>query len=81
MLLAVMYQINRVFFIYPPALNQLELNNIIITKQLNENCSSHTQNEEDDAFDRQLEKLGVEKIFLEHSETVKRDLKAYIEDW
>ena len=36
-------------------------------KQLNDNCSSHTWNEEDDAFDNQLEKWGVEKVFSEHS--------------
>ena len=50
-------------------------------KQLNENCSSHTWNEEDDALDHQLEKLGAEKVFSEHSEHVKRDLRAYIEEW
>ena len=36
-------------------------------KQLNDNCSSHTCNEEDDAFDHQVEKWGVEKVFSEHS--------------
>ena len=50
-------------------------------KQFNDNCSSHTWNEEDDAFDHQLEKWGMEKVFSEHSEPVKRDLRAYIEDW
>ena len=29
-------------------------------KQLNDNCSSHTWNEEDDAFDHQLYKWGVD---------------------
>ena len=32
-------------------------------KIINENCPSHTWNEEDDAFDQQLEKYGVEKYF------------------
>ena len=32
-------------------------------KQLNEKKSSHTWNEEDDAFDHKLEKWGVEKVF------------------
>ena len=32
-------------------------------KQLNENCSSHTWNEEDDTFDHQLEKWGVDRVF------------------
>ena len=32
-------------------------------KQLNDNSSSHTWNEEDDAFDHQLDKWGVEIIF------------------
>ena len=49
-------------------------------KQLNENFSSHTWNEEDDAFNHQLEKWGVKKLFSEHSEPVKRELRAYIED-
>ena len=50
-------------------------------KQLNENCSSHTWNEEDDEFDHQLDKSGVQQVFSEHSEPVKRKLRAYIEDW
>ena len=41
-------------------------------KQLYDNCSSHTWNEEDDAFDHQLDKWGVERVFSEHSEPVKR---------
>ena len=49
-------------------------------KQIYENCSSHTWNEEDDAFDHQLDKWGVERVFSEHSEPVKRELRAYIED-
>ena len=32
-------------------------------KQLNYNCSSHTWNEQDDAFDYQLDKWGVERVF------------------
>ena len=50
-------------------------------KQLYENSSSHTWNEEDDAFDHQLDKWGVDRAFSEHSEPVKRYLRAYIEDW
>ena len=30
-------------------------------KQLNDNCSSHTCNEEDDAFDHQLKTMGCEE--------------------
>ena len=47
-------------------------------KQLNDNCSSHTWNEEDDAFDHQLNKWGVDRVFSEHSEPVKKDLRSYI---
>ena len=36
-------------------------------KKLNDKFSSHTWNEEDDAFDHQLEKWGVEKVFSDHS--------------
>ena len=50
-------------------------------RQLNDNCSSHTWNEEDDDFDKQLEKWGVGKVFSNQSEPVKRELRAYIEDW
>ena len=49
-------------------------------KQLYDNTSSHTCNEEDDAFDHQLDKWCVERVFSEHSEPVKRGLRAYIED-
>ena len=48
-------------------------------KQIYENCSSHTWNEEDDAFDHQLYKWVEEILFSEHSEPVKRELRAYIE--
>ena len=34
-------------------------------KQLNDNCSSHTWNEEDDSFYQYLEKWGVGKLFLD----------------
>ena len=41
-------------------------------RQLSDNCSSHTWNEEDDDFYQQ---------FSDQSEHVKRELRAYIEDW
>ena len=47
-------------------------------KQIYDNCSSHTWNEEDDAFDNQLDTWGVERVFSEHPEPVKRELRAYI---
>ena len=50
-------------------------------KQRNDNCSSHTWNEGDGDFDKQLEKWGVEKIFSYQSEPVKRNLRAYTENW
>ena len=40
------------------------------------NCSSHTWNEEDDAVDNQLEKWGVGKVFSDHLEPVKIELRA-----
>ena len=36
-------------------------------KHLYDNCSGHTWNEEDDAFDHQLYKWGVDRVFSEHS--------------
>ena len=50
-------------------------------KNLNYYCSSHTWNEEDDAFDQQLEKWGVEKVISDQPEPVTRELRAYINDW
>ena len=50
-------------------------------KQLYDNTSSHTWNEEDDAFDHQLDKWGADRVFSEHSEPVKIGMRAYIEDW
>ena len=35
----------------------------------------------DYAFEQQLEKWGVVKVFSDQSEPVKRYLRAYIEDW
>ena len=42
--------------------------------------SGHTWNEEGDAFDHQLEKWGVGKVFSDQPETVTRDLISYIKD-
>ena len=50
-------------------------------KQLNENCSSNTWNGEDDEFDHQLDKWGVERVLSEYLEPVKRNLITYIKDW
>ena len=50
-------------------------------KQLYDIFSSHTWNEEDAAFDHQLDRWGVDRLFSEHSKPFKRYLRAYIEDW
>ena len=50
-------------------------------KKLYDNISIHSWNEQDDAFDQQLDKWGLDRVFSEHSEPVKRELRAYIEDW
>ena len=63
-LLAVMYQRNRVFYTYA-CIYSARIEQYHYYKQLNENCSSHTWNEEDGAFDQQLEKRGVENLFLD----------------
>ena len=49
-------------------------------KQIYYNSSRHTWNEEGDSFDHQLDKWGVDRAFSEHSEPVKRELRAYIEE-
>ena len=40
----------------------------------------HTWNEDDDAFDQQLETWSVEKLFPDQPKPVTRGLRAYIED-
>ena len=50
-------------------------------KQLNYNFSSHTWNENDDYFDKQLEKWVGETLFSDQSEPVTRKMRAYLEDW
>ena len=49
-------------------------------KQLYDNISSDSWNEEDEAFDHQLDVWGVDRIFSDHPAPVKRELRAYIED-
>ena len=79
-LLVGMYQRNRVFlYIYLYRISRVE--QYYSEKQLNDNCSSHTWNEEDDAFHQQLEKRGTEKVFSDKPEPFKRELRGYIEDW
>ena len=54
--------------VYTPAcIESARIERYHYEKQLNEMFSSHTWNEDDDAFDNQLEKWGVEKVFSEHS--------------
>ena len=50
-------------------------------KQLTNNCWSHTWNEDDDDFDQQLEKWGVEKVFSDQPEPVTIEIIAYIRYW
>ena len=42
---------------------------------------SHTCTEDDDAFDKQLEKLGGGGLFSYQPGSITRELRAYIEDW
>ena len=41
---------------------------------------SHTCNDEDHAFDYQLDQWGVEKLFHNQDEAITRELKMYIEE-
>ena len=50
-------------------------------RQIYDNSSSHTWNEEGDAFDQQLYKWGAERVFSDCLEPFKRDLRAYIKYW
>ena len=40
---------------------------------------SHTWNDENQAFDYQLDQWGVEKLFPNEDEAITRELKIYIE--
>ena len=42
---------------------------------------SHSRNDEDHAFDYQLEQWGVEKLFQNSDEAITRELKLLIEEW
>ena len=42
---------------------------------------SHSWNDEDHAFDYQLDQWGIEKLFQNSSEEIIRELKSYIEEW
>ena len=42
---------------------------------------SHSWNDEDHAFDYQLDQWGVEKLFQNSDEAITRELKLYIEEW
>ena len=41
----------------------------------------HSWNDEDHAFDYQLDQWGVEKLFPNEDEAITRELKIYIEEW
>ena len=40
----------------------------------------HTWNDDDQAFDYQLDQWGVEKLFHNQDESITRELKIYIEE-
>ena len=50
-------------------------------KKIEDNCSVHTWNEDDDDFYQQLEEWFVGKVFSDQPEPVTRYLRAYIEYW
>ena len=47
----------------------------------NNGSHSHTWNDEDHAFDYQLDQWGVEKLFQNADEAITREFKMYIEEW
>ena len=47
----------------------------------NNGSHSHTWNDEDQAFDNQLYRWGVEMLFPNEDEAITRELKIYIEEW
>ena len=75
-----MHQRNRVFNT-SDCIESARIEKYHSDKQLNDNFSSHTQNDDDDAFNQYLEKQGVGEVFSYQSEPVTRELRDYIEDW
>ena len=47
----------------------------------NNGSHSHTCNDDDQAFDYQLDQWGVEKLLHNQEEAITRELKMYIEEW
>ena len=42
---------------------------------------SHSWNDEEHAFDYQLDQWGVEKLIQDSDEAITRELRLYIEEW
>ena len=47
----------------------------------NDGSHSHTWNDDDQAFEYQLYKWVIEKLFMNADEAITRELKIYIEEW
>ena len=77
----VLYHRNRVLFIHMPVLNKQKIEIYHSDENINDNFSSHTWNEYDDAFEKQLEKWGMEQLLSDEPKLVTRELRVYIEDW
>ena len=73
--------IRRVLCIHLPVLNKQGLEGLYLTHILKNGSHSHTWNYEDQAFEYQVDQLGVENLFPNENEAITRELIMYIEEW
>ena len=77
MLSEVIYKRNRVFYT-SDCIKSARIEKYNFDKTLNDHCSNHIQNEDDDVSDKQLENFGAETLFSDQPEPVTGELRAYV---
>ena len=64
---------------YSASIEEASIGRTLSHIDINDGSHSHTWNDEDQAFDFQLDQWGVEKLFPNADEAITRELKMYIE--
>ena len=77
--MAVTYLRIRVLCIHLSVLKKQGIGRSLSDIDTNNGSHSHTWNDDDQAFDYQLDQWGVEKMFHSQYEAITRELKMYIE--
>ena len=70
---------SRVLCIHLLVLKNQEFGRSVSDTDTNNGSHSHTWNDEDQAFDYQLDKWGVDKLLHNQEEAITRELNMYIE--